>query len=438
TDRARSSRVPIPLPDDPYMTVRQAYLATTTDSESEPVKDFRETNIPQPLPIASSPIPPSDDTYLIVGHAHTPTAIDTEYEPKEAPSKTEELQPLVARTSPLSSDHTPTSSDPTPVLPLTDKEFEASEPSDTRITSSHSTAPSDATAPLSPNHPLTQTTPTPTLSQPLYYRRTARMAVRTQPTLSPGFSTRLTEAMALSPSSFCKRYRSSYETPSSSASPAPSPTLHIWKRYWGTFEPILGTETKDDESEAEGAGSGTPVEVITADRPLGLGYVAARRRALEIAEKISPSTFEIGQSARSAPDQQVVDETPTPRIPARSTWIDAEDGTICLDIKIDPLSRAPFQTPTSPEWSSGFLPILPASLTVPLPVASPATTLVATIAVDKDEFLEVGVQLELHRSILYDHTQRLDALLPTLLEGHGRDVTELFDRSRVVREEIHS
>ncbi|GJR66721.1 hypothetical protein Tco_0012786 [Tanacetum coccineum] len=109
TDGARSSRVPIPLPDDHYMAVRQAYLATITDSESEPFKDYRETEIPQPLPIASSLVPSSDDPYLIVGQAHTPAAIDTESEPEEAPSETEELQPLAARTSPPSSDHTPTS-----------------------------------------------------------------------------------------------------------------------------------------------------------------------------------------------------------------------------------------------------------------------------------------------------------------------------------------
>ncbi|GKE64095.1 hypothetical protein Tco_1518256, partial [Tanacetum coccineum] len=45
------------------------------------------------------------------------------------------------------------------------------------------------------------------------------MAVRTQPTLSPGMSVRIAEAASLSPSSFCKRYRSSYKTPSSSSSP---------------------------------------------------------------------------------------------------------------------------------------------------------------------------------------------------------------------------
>ncbi|GKC19883.1 hypothetical protein Tco_1022033 [Tanacetum coccineum] len=318
-DKARSSRVPISLPDDPYIAVRQAYLATITDSESEPFEDFRETEIPQPLPIASSPVPLSDNPYLIVGQVHTPAAIDTESEPKEAPSETEGFHPLAARTTPLSSDYTPTSSDPTPVSPLTDKEFEASKPSDTRITSSHSTAPSDSTTLLSPDHPLTQTTPTPTLSRPLYYHRTARMAMRTQPTLSPGFSARLIEAMTLSPSSFRKRYRSSYETPSSPASPVPSPTLPIQNKYQGTSEPILDTKTEDDESKAEGASLGSEesedegpdsegeevapegqqqqaslFEVTTADRPLWLGYGAARRHALDLAREIAPSTFEVG------------------------------------------------------------------------------------------------------------------------------------------------
>ncbi|GKB66147.1 hypothetical protein Tco_0927559 [Tanacetum coccineum] len=37
-DRAQSSRVPVPLPDDPYEAIRQAYL-DGTDTESEPFKD---------------------------------------------------------------------------------------------------------------------------------------------------------------------------------------------------------------------------------------------------------------------------------------------------------------------------------------------------------------------------------------------------------------
>ncbi|GKD04166.1 hypothetical protein Tco_1179140 [Tanacetum coccineum] len=66
------------------------------------------------------------------------------------------------------------------------------------------------------------------------------------------------------------------------------------------------------------------------------------------------------------------------------------------------------------------------------------TTPAAAIAVEEDEFLEVGAQLELHGSILHEHTERLDALPPTIIEGFGWDITELLDRSGEVRDEIHS
>ncbi|GJT32802.1 hypothetical protein Tco_0923221 [Tanacetum coccineum] len=129
TVRAQSSRVPTPLPDDPYVAIRQAHLVDM-DTESGPVKDLRETEVPQPLVVVPSLIPSSDVLHLTVGQAHTPAIVGTEFEPEEAPSETEE--------------------------------FKASEPSDTRITSSHSSASSDSTAPLSPDHLLTQTSPTPT------------------------------------------------------------------------------------------------------------------------------------------------------------------------------------------------------------------------------------------------------------------------------------
>ncbi|GKB94924.1 hypothetical protein Tco_0981061 [Tanacetum coccineum] len=290
TNGARSSRVPIPLPNDHYMAVRQAYLATIRDSKSEPFEDYIETEIPQPLPISSSLVPSSDDPYLIVGHAHTPATIDTESEQDEAPSEIKELY-------------------------------------------------------------LTNT-----ISDRSY-----------------------TEERALN-----EREREISEDE--------------------------GLDSEGKEASPKGQQrQAASVEVTTANWPLE--YV---------------------------PDQQVADETPTHRIPVHTTWIDPEDGTVYLDIEIDPLSRAPVKTPASPKCSSDSLPVSPASLTVPSPVASLVNTPATTIAVDEDEFLEVGAQLKLHESILLDHTQRLDAFPPTLLEGHGRDITELFNRSRAVREEIHS
>ncbi|GKC43294.1 hypothetical protein Tco_1061016, partial [Tanacetum coccineum] len=391
TDGGRSSRVPIPLLDDPNMAVRQSYLATITDSEFEPFKDSRETEIPQSLPIASSPVPPSDDPYLIVGQVHTPATIDNEFEPAEAPLETKEFQPLVTKTTPPSSDQTPISSNSTPVSPLIDEEFEAFEPSDTRITSSHSTAPSDSTTPLSPDHPLTQTSPTPTRVS--YYHSTARMV----------------------------RYRSSYEMPS----PSSSLTLPIRKSYRGTSELVEDTkdESSDSDTEREGSEDEGPgleeeeevapegqqqvVSVVdtTTDEPLGLGYRALRRRELPLGEGSVPSTFEIGQSSRPVSEQQRVKETPTPRPHVCATWVDPVDVTVYTDIPIYvPPVRVPVQTPPSPEWSfsSTSFTIIPSS--------------------------SYPTQLELHGSILHDHTQRLDALPSTLFEGYDRDLRELYNR----------
>nr|GEZ32256.1 hypothetical protein [Tanacetum cinerariifolium] len=140
------------------------------------------------------------------------------------------------------------------------EEFKAFEPSGTRTVSSHSSASSNSIAPLSPDHPLTQASPTPTPTRVLFHYRTARMAVRTQPTLSLGMSARIAEAAALSPSSFRKTYRSSYETPS----PLLSLTLPIRKRYRGTSALILDTETEKESSDSNAEGK------VLEDEGLGL------------------------------------------------------------------------------------------------------------------------------------------------------------------------
>ncbi|GKD33219.1 hypothetical protein Tco_1248728 [Tanacetum coccineum] len=84
------------------------------------------------------------------------------------------------------------------------------------------------------------------------------------------------------------------------------------------------------------------------------------------------------------------------------------------------------------------MPISPSSLVVPSLIASPVATPATTILVDEDQLLGVGAQLELHRSILHDHTQCLDALPHTLFEGYDRDLRELYTRSEAVRDEIFS
>ncbi|GKA56965.1 hypothetical protein Tco_0756037 [Tanacetum coccineum] len=356
-DGAQSSRVPVLIPDDPYVAVRQAHLADT----------------------------------------------DTESDPEEAPSEAEKSQPLGSR------------------VPLTDKEFKAYKPSGTRTDSFHSSASSDSTTPLSPDHPLTQ------------------------PAMSPGLLARVIEAMALSDSAFHKRYRSSYKTPS----PSPSSTLPVQKSSnaddererlddeghglddeghglnnedhglddeghglddedHGLEDEGLGLE--EDEVVPEGHQQAVPVINTVVGEPLGLGYEALRRHELAAGEDQAPSTFEV----------------------------DLEDGRVYIDILAYVPLVAPVHTPPSLEWSSGSLPISPSSFVVPSPISSLVATLTATISVDEDQFIEVGVQLDLHGSILQDHTQHLDALPPTLVANIDRDVSELYTRSGAVRDEIFS
>ncbi|GJT10959.1 hypothetical protein Tco_0858001 [Tanacetum coccineum] len=322
-------------------------------------------------------------------------------EPFEDPIENEDHQSLPISSTPIPSPNY------RPATLHTDKESEPMEASETRVASPHSTtSPLDSILLLSPDHPLPAQT-----SLTLHLLKLSTTAV-----------------------------------------------LH--KRYRGTSEPILDTETEGDESEAKGTGSKSEesedkglglkskevaskdqqqqavlVEDTTADEPLSLGYGETRRCALEIAKDIAHSTYEVGQSSRSIPVQQIADETTTLRLPVRTTWEDPVDGTVYTDIKcIMPLVRPPIPTPASPEWSSDSLPISPASLIVPLPIATPASG----EPVDEGYLAEIGAQLELYGGIIHDHTYRLDALLPTLLEGMGWDITELYNRSAVVRDDIYS
>ncbi|GKE66232.1 hypothetical protein Tco_1520393, partial [Tanacetum coccineum] len=310
----------------------------------------------------------------------------------------------------------------------------------TRNDSSHSSASSYSTAPLSLDHPFTHVSPTPTPTRVSFHHRTARMVtlrmtVRVQPAMSPGHSARVTEAMALSDSPFRERYRSSYETPSSSS----SPTLLMWKRYRGTFELILDTDyerdelgeedTEEDESDEDhglddesqsfkddglsleeeevvpkGQQQAVTIVGTAASEHLGLGYGALRRRELAVEEDRVPSTSKEGQSSRSVPEQQGAERVFAFRQPTLITWVDPEDDRVYTDVPAYAPQVAHVQTSPSPEWSSGSLPISPSSHVVPSPIASP----------------------------------RLDALPPTLIADIDRDVRELYTRSRVVKDEIFS
>nr|GEY56136.1 hypothetical protein [Tanacetum cinerariifolium] len=197
-----------------------------------------------------------------------------------------------------------------------------------------------------------------------------------------------------------KWYRPSRETSSHTASPA----LPLRKRYRDSKD----SKDKSIDSEGEEATSANQqqqvvlAEGIAEGEPLGLGYGVAIRQALEETVGRVHSTYEVGQISRSTPGQQ----SPT-RMGLPTTWLDPGG-------------------------------VLPSSLVVPSPIASPVTTPTSTISVDEDQFLKVGSQLELHGNILHDHTHHLGAISHALFEGYDRDLKELYTRSREVRDEIFS
>nr|GEX57002.1 hypothetical protein [Tanacetum cinerariifolium] len=110
------------------------------------------------------------------------------------------------------------------------------------------------------------------------------------------------------------------------------------------------------------------------------------------------------------------DSSPLPTLPVSKRY----RGTSELILGID--SEEDEETPLSPEWTSGSLPISPLPyvvpspvlapmipLIVPSPIASPMATSTATISVDEDQFIEID-----------------------------RDARELYTRSGAVRDEIFS
>nr|GEZ12008.1 hypothetical protein [Tanacetum cinerariifolium] len=285
-DGAQSSRVPVPLPKDPFEAIRQAYLVRT-DTESKPFED----------------------------------PIDTE-----------------ATKSP------------------------------------HTVAPPTS---------LLDNTPTTLV---LVLRRTARMAVRVPPTMSPGLFAIMEEVAAMSDSAFCKSFRSSYESlPSSSP-----PDLPLQKRY---------QDDKDRAAGDEGLAAG--------DEGPGIGV----------------ESLSLGQSFGSVPESKSPERVSALRQSTLTTWMDPEDGIVYIDVLAYLTPALPAQPFPSPEWSFGSLPISPAQSIVPLPISSPMIPLiipspVASLATaETGGFLtELGDRVEIRRGLICNHTVRLEELSPTLFE----------------------
>ncbi|GKE94028.1 hypothetical protein Tco_1578883 [Tanacetum coccineum] len=147
----------------------------------------------------------------------------------------------------------------------------------------------------------------------------------------------------------------------------------------------------------------------------------------------------------SAPKSERPERVSAFRQPTLTTWTDPEDGMIYIDIPDYPPPAPPVQTPPSPEWTCGSLPISLSHSDVPSPISSPIIPLtipypvsIPTIVEAEGFLTKLGAQVEMQWRLILDHEVRLEELSPALFERYDGDIGELFIRSGAVREEIFS
>ncbi|GKE92203.1 hypothetical protein Tco_1573298 [Tanacetum coccineum] len=152
---------------------------------------------------------------------------------------------------------------------------------------------------------------------------------------------------------------------------------------------------EEEEAVPGGQQQATPVVGVAVSAPLGLGYGALRRQELALEE----------------------DD------PTLTTWTDPEDGMVYIDVPAYPPPAPPVQTPPSPEWTFGPLPISPSPSVVPSPISSPMIPLtvpslvaIPTTAETEGFLTELGAQVEIQGGLIRDHVVRLEELSPALFE----------------------
>ncbi|GJS42095.1 putative reverse transcriptase domain, reverse transcriptase zinc-binding domain protein [Tanacetum coccineum] len=110
-----------------------------------------------------------------------------------------------------------------------------------------------------------------------------------------------------------------------------------------------GLSLEEEEAVPEGQQQAAPVVRTAVSAPLGLGYGALRRRELALEEDYVYSTFKVGQGFGFALESEIHETVSASRQPTLTTWTDPEDGMVYIDVPTYPPPAPPVQTPPSPE-----------------------------------------------------------------------------------------
>ncbi|GJV39189.1 hypothetical protein Tco_1417629 [Tanacetum coccineum] len=386
-DGAQSSRVPVPLPEDPYEAIRQAYL-DGTDTESEPFEDPINTETPK-LPLTIAP----------------PTSLSESTPPVLVPILCKTAR-MAVRVPPAMSSGL--SSSMAEVAAMSESAFQ-------RVWSSYEVSPSVSL---------------PDLPSRKCYRGTSELVEDSME--DDGEEDEEIEE-SLDSDSVSEDTEDEGPTTKDEDSAAGDEGLAAGVEGPGMDEESYGMDDESRGLDDEG-------HSIESD---GLG-LEEEEEAVPGGQQQAASVVGTAGSG-SAPESERPESVSVSRQPTLTTWTDSEDDMIYIDVLAYPPPAPPVQTPPLLEWMSGLLPISlspsvvpsPVSspmipLTVPSPVASPATA-------ETEGFLtELGAQVDMQGGLIRDHAIRLQKLSPALFERYNRDIGELFTRSRAVRDEIFS
>ncbi|GJR55828.1 hypothetical protein Tco_1406349 [Tanacetum coccineum] len=376
-DKAQSSRVPVPLPEDPYEVVRQAYL-DGTDTESEPFEDPIETRTPKsPFTVAPPTSLPKSTSSTLVSILRRTARMAVRVPPAMSLGLSASMAEVVA---------------------MSESAFCK------RFRSSHESLPS-----LSP----------PDLPSRKRYRGTFEL-IEDDEEDDDEEDEEIEDCL----DSDSVSEDAEEEGPTAEDE---DPAAGDEGLATGDEGPNMGVEScgldnksrgLDDEGhivESDGLGLGEEEEAVpegqqqvvpvigtTVSAPLGLGYGALRRRELALEEDHVYSTFEVGQGSGSAPKSERPERVSASRQPTLTTWTDPEDGMVYIDVPAYPPLAPPVQTPPSPEWTSGSLPISPSPSIVPSPISSPMIPLTIpspmatpSTAKTKGFLTELGAQVKM-------------------------------------------
>ncbi|GJZ93780.1 hypothetical protein Tco_0665983 [Tanacetum coccineum] len=275
-------------------------------------------------------------------------------------------------------------------------------------------------APESPHTIAPPTSPPdstlPTLVPILY--RTACMAVRVPLAMSLDLSASMAEVATMSDSTFRKREEEDDEEWDDEEEDEEMEESSDSNSVSKDVEDEGPTAEDEDPATVPGGQQwATPVAETAVDEPLGLGYEALRLREIALGEGRMPSVFEVGQSSGFVLEYERPKRVSALRQPTLTTWMDPEDGIVYIDVPVYPPPAPPVQTPPSPEWSSGSLPISPAPSIVPSPISSPMMPLTVPSLVglpatfETKEFLtELGARVKMQEGLIRDHTAVRDEI----------------------------